>query len=144
MHLGKRAAVALVEHKAQVLFGQIVDEKPVSNPLDVYAEFTGRVMAWMKTIDGLVRNLESPRYAGLTGEQIRGEVQLFERAMDRCNTVLSTYAKLNIDERLSRITAEQQQMVVEAIEAALAAANVTGALALEAKRAAARRLRIAA
>src|SRR4029077_2020923 len=62
MHLGKRAAVALVEHKAQVLFGQIVDEKPVSNPLDVYAEFTGRVMAWMKTIDGLVRNLESPRY----------------------------------------------------------------------------------
>ena len=98
----------------------------------------------MHTIDGLLNGLTSPRYAGMTGEQIRGEVQLFERAMDRCNTVLATYAKLNIDERLSRITEAQQFMVVQAIEAALSSANVTGAAAIEAKRAAARRLRVVA
>lgn len=139
------AELAIVEDKANVLFGELVEVKPVDNPLDVYAGFAGRVVAWMDVLDQLVRRLSSPTvFSMMTGDQVRGEVELFERAMDRCNTVLSTYAKLNIDERLSRITVEQQQMVVEAIEAALAAANVTGALALEAKRAAARRLRIVA
>lgn len=141
----RAAEVARVETGARELFGQIVDIKPIENPLTVYAEFTGRVMAWMKTMDGLISALRSPSYTNeFSGEQIRGEVQLFERAMDRCNTVLSTYAKLNIDERLSRITEAQQFMVVQAIEAALAAADVTGARAIEAKKAAARRLRVAA
>lgn len=134
----------IIEARVQQLFGQTYDAKPVDNPLEVYAEFTGRVMAWMQALDGLVHNLESPRYASMTGEQIRGEVQLFERAMDRCNTVLATYAKLNIDERLSRITEAQQLMVLQALEAGLAAVDVTGARAVEARKAAARRLRISA
>lgn len=138
------AEVARVDAEARVLFGQIVEIKPVDNPLGVYAEFAGRVMAWMQSMDTLLNNVTSPAYrGGESGEQIRGEVVLFERAMDRCNTVLSTYAKLNIDERLTRITEAQQQMVLQAIEAALASADVTGARAVEAKKAAAKRLRVA-
>lgn len=137
--------MARVDKEARTLFGQIVTIKPVDNPLAVYAEFTGRVVAWMDTMDALIHKLGAPSYASdFSGEQIRGEVQLFERAMDRCNTVLSTYAKLNIDERLSRISEAQQFMVVQAIEAALAAADVTGPRAVEAKKAAASRLRVAA
>ena len=56
--------------------------------------------------------------------------------------MLATYAKLNIDERLARITEAQQFMVMQAIEAALAAVNISGQQAIEAKRAAARRLRV--
>src|SRR4249920_3502429 len=138
----KHHQAILIEAKARTLFGQTEDARPVDNPLAVYAEFAGKVMSWMGVLDKLCHDIDSPRYAGLTGEQIRGEVQLYERAMDRCNTVLSTYAKLGIDERLSRITEAQQVMVMAAIEAALAAADVTGARAVEAKRAAAKRLRV--
>lgn len=134
----------LLDADAKLLFGQIVDETPVTNPLPMFAELAGKVMGWMRTFDKLTRDLDSPRYAGMTGEQIRGEVQLFERAMDRANNVLATYARLNIDDRLARITEAQQQMVVNAIEAALNAANVTGQQAIEAKKAAARQLRIVA
>lgn len=145
MHLGKPARHAVMEHEARVLFGKIVEIKPIDNPLGVYASFAGRVMAWMNSMDALLNDLASPTSSSiLTGEEIRGEVILFERAMDRCNTVLATYAKLNIDERLTRITEAQQAMVLQAIEAALASADVTGARAVEAKKAAAKRLRVVA
>lgn len=137
------AEVAIVETKAREVFGQLVEVRPIDNPLAVFADFAGRVMAWMNTIDGLIEKLTSPTSTSLLmGEEIRGEVILFERAMDRANTVLATYAKLNIDERLSRITEAQQHMVLQAIEAALASADVTGARATVAKKAAARRLRL--
>jgi hypothetical protein len=142
--VAKHHQAILIEAKVRTLFGQTEDTRPVDNPLAMYADFAGKVMAWMAVLDKLCHDIDSPRYAGLTGEQIRGEVQLYERAMDRCNTVLSTYAKLNIDERLARITEAQQLMVLQAIEAALAAAEVTGARAVDAKKAAAKRLRVAA
>jgi hypothetical protein len=143
MHLGKKAAPVLAEHKAWTLFDKTVKIRPVENPLAMYAEFAGRVMAWMNALDALVGELGSPSYSGGegVGEQIRGEVQIFERAMDRCNTVLATYARLNIDERLVAITASQKAMVVGAIERALAAAGLTGAAAADAKKVVARHLR---
>lgn len=133
----------IIEARLTKMFGQAYEDTPVGNPLELYAEFTGKVVAWMRVLEKMVADLNSPGYQSLTGEQIRAEVQLFERAMDRCNTVLATYAKLNIDERLSRITEAQQLMVLQALEAGLAAADVTGPRALEARRAAAKRLRVA-
>lgn len=124
------------------MFGKTYDTTPVGNPLEVFAELAGTVRGWMQTMEALVADLNSPGYAALTGEQVKAEVQLFERAMDRANNVLSTYARLNIDDRLARITEAQQFMVMQAIEAALSAAGVSGAKAIEAKKAAAKRLRV--
>src|SRR5690242_12098003 len=138
----KHIEAKVIEQRARELFGKRVDSGPVDNPLEVFAQLAGRVMGWMRTMDELVHDLDSPRWAAMTGEQIRGEVLLFERALDRCNTVLATYAKLGIDERLARITEAQSFMVMQAIESALAAAGVTGSRAIEAKRAAAKRLRV--
>lgn len=139
----RSAEVAEAERVVREVFGKAVEVTPIDNPLAVYAQFAGRVMAWLDLMDSLLTNARSPSYSSeLNGEQIRGEVILFERAMDRANTVLGTYAKLNIDDRLSRITEVQQAMVVQAIEAALATAGVTGTRAIEAKAAAARRLRV--
>jgi hypothetical protein len=132
----------VIEAKARTMFGQVFDDTPVGNPLDVFAELAGTVRGWMRTMQALVEKLGTPGYAALTGEQVKAEVQLFERAMDRANTVLSTYAKLNIDDRLARISEAQSFMVMQAIESALAAAGVTGSRAIEAKRAAAKRLRV--
>ena len=52
------------------------------------------------------------------------EVQVFERAMDRAVTVLATIARLNIDERLAKISEQQAALVREALNRALADAGV--------------------
>ncbi|MFF2933539.1 hypothetical protein [Streptomyces mirabilis] len=98
---------------------------PLTNPLEAYAMFAGRVMAWMNLMEQLLADLEFPRYRGATAEQIRGEVLLYERAMDRANAVLSAYAKLNIDERLARLTEKQADILVAVLKAGLNAAGVT-------------------
>jgi len=140
----KAVEAQVIEAKARTMFGRAFDDTPVGNPLDVFAELAGTVRGWMRTMQALVEDLGRPGYSSeTTGEQIRAEVQLFERAMDRANTVLSTYAKLNIDDRLARISEAQAFTVLQAIESALAAAGVTGSRAIEAKQAAAKRLRVA-
>ncbi len=136
---GARAQATAV---ARQMFGEDFVITPVHNPLAEFAAFTGKVLAWMATMERLTAQLAEPGYAGTTGEQIHAAVQLFERAMDRANTVLATYAKLGIDERLARITEAQAQMIERAIDAALAAAGLVGAPQAEAKRAVARNLRV--
>ena len=116
----------LVEAEARRLFEKVAPEiVPVDNPLEAYRMFAGRVMAWLNLMERLLVDLDSPRYRGATAEQIRGEVQLYERAMDRANAVLGTYAKLNIDERLTRISEQQADVMVAALRAGLNAAGVT-------------------
>lgn len=116
----------LVEADARRLFEKVAPEiVPVDNPLEAYALFAGRVMAWLDLMGRLLDDLESPRYRGATAEQIRGEVLLYERAMDRANAVLSAYARLNIDERLARLSREQADILVAVLRAGLNAAGVT-------------------
>jgi hypothetical protein len=55
--------------------------------------------------------LDSLRYETEFGEQLRSEVALFERAPDRCEPVLVAMARLNLDERLIRISEAQAHLV---------------------------------
>lgn len=122
------AELRLLEGEARTLFEKVVPEiVPLDNPLEAYRMFAGRVMAWLTLMEQLLADLESPRYRGAAAEQIRGEVLLYERAMDRANTVLGTYAKLGIDERLVRISERQAEILVSALKAGLNAAGVTPA-----------------
>jgi len=140
-HRAKGAQVLAVK-AAKQMFGQDFVIKPIDNPLAEFAAFAGRVMAWMDTMQALTEKLSDPGYQGMTGEQVRAEVQLFERSMDRANTVLATYAKLGIDERLMRVTEAQAQMIIKAIEAALTAAGLAGDPLVKAKHAVAKHLRV--
>jgi hypothetical protein len=144
----RKAAVEAAEAAAakaaagRTLFGQTLAERSVKNPLAAYAKYAGEVMAWSDCMRNLVEQLTTPGYRNdRTGEQIRAEVQLYERALDRCNQVLSAYARLNIDERLATIADKQREQVLLALEAGLAEAGVTGEAGIRAKRAAARYLR---
>lgn len=133
----------ILDQREREYFGQLVTITPIDNPLAVYREFAGRVLAWFNALDAIVQELTDMRYEGeRTGEQLRSEVALFERAMDRMNTVLSTYAKLNIDERLAGVTIDQKRMIIRAIEAALADAGIAGPAVQKAKAVAARHLRV--
>lgn len=114
----------------------------VDDPLAALLKLAGQVLAWQEATARLVNGLEDIRYRAANGtEQLRAEVALYERAMDRAVAVLAAIARLNIEERLARVTERQADAVIDAIDAALAAAGVTGQDAARAKQAAARHLR---
>lgn len=133
-----------LEHQTRVLFGQVAGEvQPVTNPLAMYAEFAGRVVEWMRTMDSLLDDLQSPRFTDDRGvEQIRGEVQLFERSMDRCNTVLASYARLNIDDRLAQIEKRKLDLIADALMQVLQEMGLSRDQQREARSGLARRLRL--
>lgn len=144
--VAKGAHLRIVEREARELFGQVApDIVPVDNPLAAYAAFAGRVMAWMQLMDSLLNEVRSVDVTTPgAGEQARATVQLYERAMDRVNTVLSSYARLNIDSRLATITEQQVKTVMRAVEAVILHFGATGEQATEARALAARHLRTVA
>ncbi|MPY34097.1 hypothetical protein FNH09_23465 [Streptomyces adustus] len=135
------AARRQVEGQARALLAEL-GTPPVEDPLAALLRLGGEVLAWQKATAALVNQLDSIRYQGGSGEQLRAEVVLYERAMDRAANVLSAIARLNIDERLTAVSERQAEAVIGAVEAALAAVGITGEQAIEGRRAAARHLRV--
>ncbi|WP_326768657.1 hypothetical protein OG978_32705 [Streptomyces sp. NBC_01591] len=119
-----------------------LDVAPVTDPLHALLELAGQTLAWQSATAELVNRLENIRYAGSNGaEQLRAEIALYERAMDRASSVLSSIARLNIEERVARVTERQAEVVTGAVVAGLTAAGVTGEQLVVAQRAAAQHLR---
>lgn len=114
---------------------------PVDNPLTELARITGQVVAWKDQMADRVNELTSLRYSTEGGEQLRAEVALFERALDRCEKFLTAMARLNIDERLARITEQQADTVTYAVIAVLEELGLTAEQQAEARRGVARHLR---
>lgn len=137
-----RLADADLDRQASKLVG-----KPVANPLTELSRLAGRARALVEVLEGRVETLldadgedrcphcdgdltvdggsgSGIRYRGGAGEQIRGEIQLYERAMDRLGRVLADIGRLKIDERLAAITAKQAGVIIAALEAGLNAAGV--------------------
>jgi len=97
-----------------------LDAPPVANPLEELARLAGQCVAWKDAMAVKVNELTSLRYEGGPGiEQLRAEVMLWERALDRCLAALSAMAKLNIEQRLAGVHAATAQMLEEALAAAL-------------------------
>ena len=137
----KRAADAEAEDRARAMLAQL-DIQPVDNPLTELQLLGGEVVAWKNAIRVLVNDLQSDiRYEGEHGEQLRAEVALFERAMDRCERVLTSLAKLNLDERLARIEEAKGKLIIAAVLGGLAAVDVPPELQQAARAAIAERLR---
>lgn len=95
---------------------------PVDDPLSALAAVTAEVIGWKDQMAGLVNKLASVRYEGDgMGEQLRAEVALFERALDRCEKFLTAMARLDIDDRLARVSEAQAAVIIGVLLAALAA-----------------------
>lgn len=112
------------ERKIQRAIG-ILKIVPVEDPLTELKKLAGEVVAWKEQVGKLVADLSSIRYSTENAEQIRGEVAVFERAMDRCTTVLATIAKLNIDERLAAISETQAKALTAGLFAAFEEAGLS-------------------
>lgn len=118
-----------------------LDAPPIEDPLTELARITGQVVAWKDAIAARVNALTSLRYSTDGGEQLRVEVALFERALDRCERFLASMARLNIDERLTRISEQQAALITRAVTAALQDLGLSPDLQQEARRGVARHLR---
>ena len=86
--------------------------------------------------------LEQLRYEAHNGEQLRAEVGLFERALDRAQKFALDLAKLNLEDRLVRLNEAQGRMLAQAVEAALQVCGLEDRLDLRAE--IAQQLRLAA
>lgn len=134
-----------------------LDAPPIADPFEALTRLAGQVVSWKDRLAARVNALtgggcehcgsggDDLRYEakGAGTEQLRSEVALFERAMDRCAAVLGMIAKLDIDKRLAAISEQQAAAVLRAVDAAVVAMQA-GKTPADARQAAARELRSAA
>jgi hypothetical protein len=141
VHGGAARVERPMDHdRARKALGRLKHE-PVENPLAELLDLAGEARAWKVMCAAKVAQLTSMRYGTDGGEAIRGEIVLFERAMDRCAAILALVGKLKIEERLAAITERQKLTIVRAIEAALAAIGADPDQKQVARQVAARHLR---
>jgi hypothetical protein len=101
---------------------------PVSDPLSELMELAAEV----KAVKELLRAKVAPMFANdqlryahsKAGEQLRMEVLLYERGLDRLARLLLDISKLNIAERLTGIRKQTADMIERAIDAALEESGV--------------------
>lgn len=128
------------EQARQLLYKH--DAPAVTNHLDALQRLAGRALALEETIGEMVNNLRSLRYESEGGgEQLRSEVAVLERAMDRAGRLLVDIAKLNIEERLARVTERQAEMTMDALAAAMGELGMSGEQQRQARVLVARHLR---
>ena len=123
MHGGKHKKTEQMRHeyitnqKIKGVIGRL-NITPIEDPLSALKMLAGEAVAWKEQMALLVADLDVVRYRTENAEQIRGEVALFERAMERCASIVGMIAKLNIDERLAAITEQQATILTQALFAA--------------------------
>lgn len=140
-----KAAERLAEKAITDALGKL-DIVPIHDPLTALAELAGEISAWKQLAADRVAALKDLAQRNqLSGsDEVRAEIQVYERALDRCVTVLATIARLNIDERLVRISEQQAAIVKEALMGALGDAGLPREQQREAAGHLARRLRLVA
>ncbi|MGP9582303.1 hypothetical protein [Brachybacterium sp. AOP35-5H-19] len=86
----------------------------------------GDAVAWQRVLRERVESLDGYSSAtGMGGDQIRADVVLFERAMDRTAKVLELVARLDLDTRLTHISAQQGEQVARVLRVGLDAAGLS-------------------
>lgn len=117
--VARTAEAERVEREARAELARL-DVTPVDNAIEELQALAGGGLAWERAIGDMVNELTSIRYESEHGgEQLPAEVALLERALDRCERVLVAMARLNLDERLVRLTDRQAQLVTEVLKGAL-------------------------
>lgn len=117
----RKAAERLAAHEA---LGELARRgvTPVDNPLAALASLAGEILTAKDVFRDRVARLQEEAWRFTDdkgGEQLRAEIAMYERALDRSARVLADIARLKIDERLMAITEAQGQMVAAVIVAVL-------------------------
>jgi len=118
--------------------------QPVDNPLTALADVAGEITSMKDFLRERVQaiGVRIRETSDKGDEQLRAELAAYQAALRDVVAALNTIARLNIDERLARISEAQGQMILRAFDAGLAAVGVAGPAAKTARQAAVRHLRV--
>lgn len=131
-----------IEVQARRLLADLGDAEPVTDPLGELQRLAGEILGLKNIAGRLVDGLDSLRYTAANGtEQLRAEVGVYERAVDRTERVLTSMVRLGTEERQTRLAEAQAAVVVAVLSGALDDAGVTGEVAQRVREALAVRLR---
>lgn len=124
----KQAHRMLAESRAAASLAEM-GVTPIGNPLVAFADLAAEAVALKDHFAGLVAQLRNDlRYEDAKGgEQLRAEVALYERAMDRAAKLLAEWVRLGLEERMVAITQAQAERVITAIDAILDRLELTDA-----------------
>lgn len=122
----RRLATAAVQADAAALLAA-EGVGPVGDPYDALERLATEVMAVKRAAAARVNALGSAiRYtSGQGAEQLRAEVALYERSLDRAVKILETLSKLGLDERRVQVQEKLADQVGDVIEAVLAELDLT-------------------
>jgi hypothetical protein len=123
-----------------------IDTSKVANPLQALMEVAAEEMAFKDELAMRVVALEKNewRYENIAGEQIRGDIILYERALDRVTRSLTVLTKLGIEERLTKVTERQARIVEQAVVRAIEEIGLSPEMQDKAREAVGKHLRAAA
>ncbi len=125
-----RAAASrrLAEQEATREVARLTDARgPLSLP-DVYREMLNTAadaVAWQSILRERVGSLDDYSSTAMGAEQVRADVVLFERAMDRTAKVLELVARLDLDARILNINQRDADILVNLVERAKTAAGLS-------------------
>lgn len=132
------------EAKARMLIpdGIEIHGDPITRLLELAAECD----AFRGSLSELVNKLKEReiRYTAGAGEQLRAEIQLYERALERATRAYLDVCKLNLEERLVRVRESEARALAAALDKALAEVGVEPHVARQVKQGTARHLRAVA
>ena len=137
------AEIALVRKKdlGELTFEEITGRK-VTNPLEELSLLVSEVILYKDFCADQVARLHGDyRYEGRSGEQLRAEVALYERSLDRGGKLLIEWSRLDIDERLTKIEEAKAAMLLEVIRRVLLSAELSDEQRAKAEAAAVKELR---
>lgn len=118
-----QAKHAAIRRQAQGKAAQIVlgtRWAQVENPLTALQELAGEILGWRDVLRDQVRqlgDLTATDFAGV--ERARAVAELYERSLDRAESILVALSRLNLSERLVKITERQAEVIVLVIESTL-------------------------
>lgn len=145
MHSGAPAHEKHRQHVATEKARQLIpaDYPGIDDPIQALLDLTAEAVAFKAAVASMVNDLGDRfrRSDGAGGEQLRAEVVVYERALDRAGRLLVDINRLGLEERLVKIRESEAQRMFAALQAALKAAGLDEEQQREARRVAARHLR---
>jgi hypothetical protein len=124
------ARLRVVEQQALAVLDRESIIAPLVDPVSALQELAGEALQLKRYFADRLSALEQLRYEGRAGEQLRAEVALFERALDRAQKFALDLAKLGLEDRLVALSESQGRMLAQVIEAALEACGLSDRLDL--------------
>lgn len=113
----RKAKERQVEEQAQQAMERYgAKAEPVTDPLSALLLLAGEITQFKDYLGRLVTDLraESWRYRGEQAEQLRAEVALYERALDRTARVLVDINRLGLEERQVRVAEQHGELFASA------------------------------